>query len=1538
MAIPANRAKIRLVRGNYADIVAGLSSLVDGELCYAKDRNKLYMVEEGALTSLDYLAVNDVEEAVQDAIVEALSGGTGIDITYNDVTNTISFQLDETAVNSGTYGDSSTVAVFTVDEQGRIVGAENVSIDLGLEVAADNGSVQTVLLPSETLTISGDTGITTTTTSNGVSIDLDDTTVTPGTYGTSTTIPSLTIDQQGRITSATTNSIVLGLDVSADTGTTQTISFGSETLALIGDTGITTTTTTNGVKIDLDDTAVTVGTYGSATSIPVVTIDQQGRITSASTETIGTSMSVAADSGTAQSIIFKTETLNILGGTGLSSTTGTNSVTINLDNTNVTAGTYGTATTVPSFTVDAQGRITSVNTLSIPLTLTVNADGNSSDGINLSSEQLTITGDTGITTSITGNTLKIDLDDTTVTIGTYGSSSAIPTITVDQQGRITSIGTASISTSLGVAGDTGSDTISLASETLTVSGGTGLSSVATANKITVNLDNTSVTAGNYGSSTAIPVLSIDAQGRITSASTSTISTTLSISGDDTTSGSIALGSDILGFVGSTDILSKINGDNVEISLKNTGVSAGTYGSSTSIPTITVDNKGRISSVSTNTISTTLGLVGDNATNGSAIIGTNALTFVGDTGITASVSNSTITIDLDDTTVTAGSYGTANSTTAITVDSTGRITSAASTPISITASAVSDFSTQVRKVSGQDQSFEPMGHADRTQSTISFNTSTRTFTIAPVGASYDVWCKGIKFTKTSAETVVIPNTTGLYYIYFDSTGQLSYRTSYFDWDDDTPTSYLYWDATSGTTPYFADERHGITLDWATHEYLHRTRGAVLASGFSISNYTTTGDGSLDSHAQIDLSGGVFFDEDLRVSIVHSDTPAANSWQQDLIGPAKIPSYYLSGVTPVWKKDTATNFPLKPGTSRPQYNLLSGGSWSTVDAGDNKYIVSFILATHNLNEPVISVIGQGEYSNIGDAEGVDFSDLILTNFPSSEFRPLYKLIFQTGSYANTIKARLRSVVDIRQTGAVGSSQAIGADHGALSGLGDDDHLQYLHATTDRTGITANITTSGTLKTTNATASTSASTGALVVTGGAGIGGDLFISGNLTISGTTTTLNTETIVVEDANIQLGTVGTPTDTTANGGGFTLLGATTKTFAWNSGTGAWTSSEHIDLANSKSYYINGSQVLSANTLGAGITSSSLTSVGTITAGTWNGTTIGYGYGGTGYTSYADGQILIGKTDGSLAKTTLSAGANISILNGDGSISISSVDTTYTAGSGLSLTGTVFAHSDTSSASELTATSRTYVSGLTFDTFGHVTGYTTGTETVVDTTYTAGDGLDLTGTSFSLDIKQDTGLVIDNTELAIDLKVNGGLVVESSKLAVDLGATSITGTLATTDGGTGQTTYSSGQLLIGNNTGGLTKSTITAGTNVSVDNGNGSITISSTDTTYLAGDGLDLAGTTFAVDLKASGGLVIESTELALDLSASSITGTLGVADGGTGLSGVAKGSILVANTLDTISALDGGGSTDKILIYDNTTDTVSWVTEIDGGTYVGAS
>ena len=236
------------------------------------------------------------------------------------------------------------------------------------------------------------------------------------------------------------------------------------------------------------------------------------------------------------------------------------------------------------------------------------------------------------------------------------------------------------------------------------------------------------------------------------------------------------------------------------------------------------------------------------------------------------------------------------------------------------------------------------------------------------------------------------------------------------------------------------------------------------------------------------------------------------------------------------------------------------------------------------------------------------------------------------------------------------------------------------------------------------------------------NLTVSGDLTVNGTTTSVNSTQLDVTDKNITLGNVSTPTDTTADGGGISLLGATNKLFRWLDATDSWTSSEHIDLASGKEFKINGTSVLSGSTLGSGVTGSSLTSVGTLTSGTWSASTIGTSKGGTGQTTYSNGQLLIGNSSGSLSKATITAGSNITVTNSSGGITIA-------AAAGAP---------------------------------------------------TAGDGIDVSG-----------------SEVSVDLKANGGLLIETTELAVDLGASSLTGTLAVSDGGTGATSASAARTALG---------------------------------------------------------------------------------------------------------------------------------------------
>ena len=150
-------------------------------------------------------------------------------------------------------------------------------------------------------------------------------------------------------------------------------------------------------------------------------------------------------------------------------------------------------------------------------------EGDTGSGvISLSTEIFTIAGGTGLSTAVANNTVTITLDDTGVVANTYGSSTSIPVLTINAQGQITVANTASIATDLSIAGDSGADTISLLNETLTFVGGTALTTAVTANTITFSLDDTTVAAGSYGSATAVSTFTVDAQGRLTAAGTTTI--------------------------------------------------------------------------------------------------------------------------------------------------------------------------------------------------------------------------------------------------------------------------------------------------------------------------------------------------------------------------------------------------------------------------------------------------------------------------------------------------------------------------------------------------------------------------------------------------------------------------------------------------------------------------------------------------------------------------------------------------------------------------------------------------------------------------------------------------------------------------------------------------------------------------------------------------------------------------------------------------------------------------------------------------------
>ena len=112
---------------------------------------------------------------------------------------------------------------------------------------------------------------------------------------------------------------------------------------------------------------------------------------------------------------------------------------------------------------------------------------------------------------------------------------------------------------------------------------------------------------------------------------------------------------------------------------------------------------------------------------------------------------------------------------------------------------------------------------------------------------------------------------------------------------------------------------------------------------------------------------------------------------------------------------------------------------------------------------------------------------------------------------------------------------------------------------------------------------------------MGGNLLVQGDLTVSGATSYLDTNTLRVNDKNIELAYGDTPTDIIANGGGITLKGDTDHTINWANATQTWTSSDNFGVASGKHFHVDDNLVLSGDTLGTGVVNSSLTNVGILT-------------------------------------------------------------------------------------------------------------------------------------------------------------------------------------------------------------------------------------------------------------------------------------------------------------------------------------------------------
>jgi hypothetical protein len=635
-------------------------------------------------------------------------------ITFDGTANVgLALTLANTGVTAGSYGSASEIPTFTVDSKGRLTAAGIATVSTDLSVAGDSGS-ETINLLSETLTIAGGTNLTSSAASDTVTINLDDNiSLTSVVASGIVTAGGFAGDLTGNVTGDVTGNVTGNL-----TGEVNAVAFDTNADGVVV-TGIATATGFSGDLIG-NVTGDVSGNAGTATSLATartialsgdvvgeVLFDGTANVSIAATiqpnsvalgdDTTGNYVATIADAGSSDIVVSN-------------SGSETAAVTLGLTTTGVTAGSYGSGSEIPTFTVDSRGRLTAAGTVSVSTGMTVAGDSGT-ENIDLLTDTLTIAGGTNLTSSAANDTVTINLDDnisltsvvasgivTAAEFVTGASGQAIgintdtisgpSTLILDPAAVGDNTGVVVIKGDLQIDGTTttiNSTELVVDDKNITLGSGAANDAAADGGGITLesgegnktwnwvdatdswtSSEHIDAVSGKVYKIGGTEVLSSDTLGSgVTSSSLTSVGTLgqLSVSGVTTSSGGFV--GDLTGNADTATALEtgrdfSISGDaeasaitfdgtanvGLALTLATTGVNAGSYGSATEIPTFTVDGKGRLTAAGIATVSTDLNIAGDSGSDVISLL-TDTLTIAGGTNLTSSASSDTVTINLDD---------------------------------------------------------------------------------------------------------------------------------------------------------------------------------------------------------------------------------------------------------------------------------------------------------------------------------------------------------------------------------------------------------------------------------------------------------------------------------------------------------------------------------------------------------------------------------------------------------------------------------------------------------------------------------------------------------------------------------------------------------------------------------------------------------------------------------------------------------------------------------------------------------------------------
>lgn len=459
---------------------------------------------------------------------------------------------------------------------------------------------------------------------------------------------------------------------------------------------------------------------------------------------------------------------------------------------------------------------------------------------------------------------------------------------------------------------------------------------------------------------------------------------------------------------------------------------------------------------------------------------------------------------------------------------------------------------------------PNGFPDRTQLTMGWSNATRTVTLTPVAASFDVWSNGTKYTKSSAQTVTIANTTGLHYVYFDDSGTLVSTMTFgtnliLRW---AIVAIIYWNATDGTAiPDCQVETHGTDWPPEVHLQQHLVAGCRYQSGLSVSVQPEQ-DGSSPSHIQVAVTSGYIWDEDIQHAV------AAR------VAGDNIPVLYRSGASGVWSMSASSSAMVRTtGSGRAAFNEYTGGSWQQTEMTNGYYGVAYLYAMPSLTgaQQLVVVQGQAQYATQADAGAAAQQTPALGDLPLYEVKLIAAIVFQTDSaLTNAVKSRTMRIGDSSGADFVDwrLQSAIVTDVGNLG-----DGYNIIAAGTQ------SALSTGTVLFSNSNNVTFGMTNSSVVTAAFA----LPVSG-----GTTSGALSSLVFSSGGNVTFGLDGSTLTASAPAGGGGGIAAAAGTQTATSGTVVFSNSNGVSFGMSGSTRVTASFSQSSATISAGTTSGTL--------------------------------------------------------------------------------------------------------------------------------------------------------------------------------------------------------------------------------------------------------------------------------------------------------------------------------------------------------------